>query len=290
MLVYFACSHSNKYVRLLEEENVDNVLISFAFFKTLKQTRDLFKDYKPKNVIVDSGAFSVWTRNEKIDIDDYAQFCLDMKEYFSESNVSFVNLDVLPGRFGRRPSDKEREDSAQKGWDNMLYLESKGLKVIPVFHQHEDFKWLDRLREHTDYIGISPANDVSMNEKLNWLNQVFKVIKATIRTHGFAVTAYDQLVNYPFYSVDSSSWTAPARFGSIPMLTNTGIKVFKYKDKNAILKNWNTISQVGIDDLSSQDDWRHRVRLSIKQYLDLNQMVNKIWSGRGITYEQLSNK
>jgi hypothetical protein len=285
MLVYFALSHSQKYVRLVQEEGVENVLISYAFYKSIDQVKDLFKDYEPKNLIIDSGAFSVWTRNEFIDIDKYAEFCFEIKKHFVNSTVSYVNLDVLPGKFGKRPTQEQRQHSAEQGWKNMLYLEAKGLKVIPVFHQHEDFEWLDKLRNHCDYIGISPANDVSMNEKLNWLNKVFSVIKDTIKTHGFAVTSYSQLSKYPFYSVDSSSWTAPARFGSIPTIQNGKIKVFKYKDKDSIIANWDTISHVGIDELSSKDDWKPRIRVAVQSYLKLEKIINEIWDARGIKYE-----
>lgn len=285
MFVYFATSHAKKYITLLKEEKVKNILFSFAFFKTRQQVAGLFEEWQPENVIIDSGAFSVWSRGDEVDIDQYANFCLSMKEQFPKSNLYFVNLDVLPGKFGKRPNDQEREQSAIDGWKNMEYLESKGLKVIPVFHQHEDFKWLDKLKAHTDYIGISPANDVSMDEKMNWLNKVFAHIRDTVKTHGFAVTSYKQLFNYPFYSVDSSSWTSPSRFGTIPIFTDDmQMKVIKYKDKKHVVKMFDSLSGMGIDKISS-DDWSHRIRLSIRSYLELEKQANKLWKGRGINYE-----
>lgn len=285
MRIFFATSNSNKYLTLLKNEGVENVLCSYAFFKSAVKMRKEFGDYNPKNLILDSGAFSVWTRNESIDIDAYAYFCERVKEEFPLCNVYIVNLDVLPGRFGRRPSDQERENSASSGWKNMEYLESKGLKVIPVFHQHEDFKWLDMMRKHVDYIGISPANDVSMPEKLNWLNEVFGRIKDTIKTHGFAVTSDEQLVRYPFFSVDSSSWTSSSRFGSIPIFRDGKIKVFKYRDIEAVKENWEWIKHIGIDLLASED-WTHRIILSIKSYLLLNKKISKLWLDRGVKYNE----
>jgi hypothetical protein len=289
MRVFFATSHTEKYVSLLQKEGVENVLFSYAFFKSPIQTRKIFGDYNPKNLIIDSGAFSVWTRGEEVNIDQYAYFCEQVKELFPLCNIYCVNLDVLPGKFGQRPTQRQVEESASEGWKNMEYLESKGLKVIPVFHQHESFEWLDKLRNHCDYIGISPANDVSMKEKLNWLNQVFSIIKDTIKTHGFAVTSWEQLYRYPFFSVDSSSWTSPSRFGSIPVFTDTlKMKVFKYKDKKQVQEVWDYIKDWGIEALAS-NKWEDRIRLSIKSYLQLHKQANKLWKSRGINQELLED-
>ena len=285
MRIFFAVSHTKKYIKLLEEEKVENVLISYAFFKSPNKTRELFANYNPKNLMIDSGAFSVWTRGEEVNIELYAYFCERIKELFS-SSIYCVNLDVLPGRFGQRPTQEQVENSAEEGWKNMEYLESKGLKVIPVFHQHEDFKWLDKMRNHCDYIGISPANDVSMKEKLNWLNKVFLIIKDTIKTHGFAVTSWQQLYKYPFFSVDSSSWTSSSRFGSICVFTDSlKMKVFKYKDPIAVKKNWDYIKDWGIEKIAAET-WQDRVRLSVKSYLQLNTQADKLWSARGIQYKE----
>lgn len=286
MRVFFAVSNSSTYIDLLRDEGVENVLISFAFFKSAYKTREMFGEYNPKNLILDSGAFSVWSKGDEIDIDQYATFCQDMIKLFPETNCYCVNLDVIPGKFGQRPTAQQIIDSAEEGWKNMEYLESKGLKVIPVFHQHEDFAVLDKLRNHTDYIGISPANDVSMNEKLNWMNKVYSIIKDTIKTHGFAVTSTDQLYRYPLFSVDSSSWTAPSRYGRIPVFTDKlEIKRIKYKDKASVMKYWDYIKDWGIEKLSD-NDWSHRIRLSIKSYLLMNIQANKLWDKRGVKFDE----
>jgi len=180
MNVYFATSPSKKYFKLLADSKVDNILISFNFFKSPKKLLEFLGDHKPKRLIIDSGAFSVWSMGSTIDTKKYIQFCLDVKEILpKEIEFIVVNLDVLPGKWGERPTGTQIEESAQQGWNNMEELERAGLKVIHVFHQHEDFKWLERIMKHTDYMGVSPANDVSMNEKLAWLNKVFSITRGS---------------------------------------------------------------------------------------------------------------
>lgn len=171
------------------------------------------------SLVLDSGAFSSWTRGAEVDLDAYIRYIKDNCEWLDH----YVNLDVIPGEFGRVPSLKEVEASAQKGWENLLYMESFGLHPMPVFHQGEQFKWLHRLIDHgCTYIGISPANDRTTDQKRVWLDQVFEQITdsegwPTIKTHGFGVTSIPILFRYPWYSADSTSWTLFGVYGMVLM-------------------------------------------------------------------------
>jgi hypothetical protein len=168
-------------------------------------------------LILDSGAFSAWTKKVVIQLDDYIAFIkanIDQIDYY-------VNMDVIPGEFGRKPSEDEVEKSAQASWDNLIYMESEGLHPVPVYHMGESIEWLDKLIDHgCSYIGISPANDRTTKQKIKWLDMVFHHICDSngvpkIRTHGFGVTSLPILYRYPWYSVDSMSWVRFAAYGSI---------------------------------------------------------------------------
>lgn len=287
MNLYFACSPSRIHINVLKEAGAKNLLFSYAFIKNPKKLVELLGSPLPKRIILDSGAFSVWSNGGTIDIDAYANFAVEIKTLLpAEVDLHVVNLDVLPGKWGMVPSAEEIAKSAEAGWANMLFLESKGLKVIHVFHQHEDFAILERLRKHSDYIGISPANDVSMEEKLAWLNKVFFTLKDTIKCHGFAVTSHRQLFGYPFYSVDSSSWVTPARFGRIPILTDRNeIKSISYKVKEDVEKYWKYLSAIGMAKISDKVTWHDRVLIAIKTYQKLEVVATELWTRRGVIWK-----
>lgn len=168
-----------------------------------------------RTVILDSGAFSAWSRGEVLDIDTYIAFIFANADYIDY----YVNLDVIPGSFGVVPGPTEVEESAQKSWANFLYMEKHGLRPMPVFHMGESFSWLHKMMDHgCDYIGISPANDRPTPRKRQWLDKVFTEIgdadgRPRVRTHGLGVTSVPLLVRYPWYSVDSSSWTTASARG-----------------------------------------------------------------------------
>ena len=286
MNIYFATSPSKQHFALIVEEKIKNILVSYHYIKKPQELFKLLNGYEPERIMIDSGAFSVWSNGGSINLENYAEFCVELKKILS-SNIEFniVNLDVLPGKWGFVPSKEEIAKSAELGWKNMEYLESKGLKVIHIFHQHEDWSILDKLVKHSDYIGISPANDVSNNEKQKWMKQVFSRIKNKVKTHGFAVTSYNQLYNYPYYSADSSSWITPARYGMLPIMTDAfQIKSFSYKDINNIEKYWKYLSEVGIDVIADSKSWQGRTRIAIATYKKLEEIATRIWKERGIIW------
>lgn len=170
------------------------------------------------HMLLDSGAFSAWNAGAQIDLDDYIRFIRENIDYVS----AYVNLDVIPGEPGRIPTPTEVEESAQQGWNNMLYMEGVGLSPVPVFHQGEQFKWLERMIEHgCEYIGISPANDRSTQQKQLWLDRVFNLVcdddgYARVKTHAFGVTSPHLISRYPWHTVDSTTWLAAgSRFGLV---------------------------------------------------------------------------
>jgi hypothetical protein len=180
------------------------------------------------SLILDSGAFSAWTRKAQIDIDAYIAFIKAHMEHLDY----YVNLDVIPGEFGRVPNASEVEASAQQGWENLLYMEEFGLHPVPVFHQGERFAWLERMINHgCSYIGISPANDRTTDQKRVWLDQAFSVVcdadgHPRVRTHGFGVTSIPLLHRYPWYSADSTSWILFGAYGMVlvPTWDETGFR------------------------------------------------------------------
>lgn len=177
-------------------------------------------------LILDSGAFSCWTKKEKIDIDEYIKFILKYDRYITYA----VNLDVIPGSPGIKPTAQQIEESASKGYENYQYMVEKGVpkdKLIHIFHQHENFKWLKRMVGEMQYIGLSPANDLTTKEKFIWLDECMKYVcdkegLPIIKFHGFAVTSITLITRYPWYSVDSTAWMMTASFGSffIPRLVD----------------------------------------------------------------------
>lgn len=163
------------------------------------------------HLFLDSGAFSAWTSNVQINIQEYIQFIKDNEERIDV----YANLDVI-GIGGKQPN----ELTAKLTLKNQRIMEKAGLIPLPCFHYGEPLEYLDYYIEHYDYLALGVAGN-SGKKIMPWLNECFlnhicndKGIPK-IKIHGFAVTSLRVMLRYPFWSVDSTSWVVTGRMGSI---------------------------------------------------------------------------
>lgn len=169
------------------------------------------------DIMLDSGAYSAWSRGEHIDINEYIEFC------FEHQHDLFipVNLDVIPGRMGKKPTKQEIDDAAQTGFNNWQMMLDYGLDPMPVFHIGEDIKWLDAyLESGASYIGLGGIAKASSTVRKEWLDNVFNYLcgdapYCKVKIHGFGVTSIPMIYRYPWYSVDSTAWSQTGGFGGI---------------------------------------------------------------------------
>lgn len=172
----------------------------------------------PLKLMIDSGAFSVWSKGKTIDLDEYIRYCRSKPEL-----SVVVNLDVIPPK-GVRLTEEVKDEVAKKGWENYMkmirVLDME--KVVPVYHRGDSQKWLEKYLDFgSPYIGLSPRFDGSaMDRRLKFVADCKKIVcgsdgKPLVKTHGFAVTNQTMMTMFPWYSVDSASWTQVAAWGGI---------------------------------------------------------------------------
>lgn len=171
----------------------------------------------PIKIMLDSGAFSAWTRGETIDLGRYIDF---VKRYKSRLDT-YVNLDVIPGSRGVQPTIREVDRAAAASFDNYKAMRSAGLSPIPVFHYGESFGWLVKLLESgADYICLGGTVGLKSGVKRKFLDECFTVITdgrgaPAVRVHGLGVTEGPLVARYPWHSVDSTSWLMAPTYGMI---------------------------------------------------------------------------
>lgn len=160
----------------------------------------------------------MWRRGIDFPLADYIDYC---KRHAHEVDA-YVALDCLPGENGLMDhSQAAIEKSASKSYENLQIMKNAGLKPVPVFHQGERFEWLDKmLQDGETYIGISPYLRSHQSEIIEWMDQAFSRItdnkgRPQIKTHGFGVTACNLCTRYPWFSVDSTSWSVGGGYGAI---------------------------------------------------------------------------
>lgn len=188
----------------------------------------------PCKLVVDSSAYSAWTRGLEIDIDEYIEFINNI----SDVVYWFAELDKIPGKFGEEHTKEELEEAPEYSWKNYLYMIERvncPKKILPIFHMGEDMKYLHQMLDFRfpdgskiEYIGISPDNGVHVTEKIKWYEKIWKVIRESsnpdVLTHNFGMTTISLMEQYPSMSSDSTSWLRSAAFGNIMFVVNGTIK------------------------------------------------------------------
>lgn len=171
-------------------------------------------------VMLDSGAYSAWYHGKPLDLIAYIDYCKSHARLFN----SVVALDQIPGTNKRAAKTAgDVENAARQSFDNYHLMRKAGLKVIPVFHQGEDFEWLERMvKDGCDYIGISPYPRAGQETILRWLDECFTRISdhdgnPIVKTHGFGATSWGMITRYPWFSIDSTTWALAAGYATIIM-------------------------------------------------------------------------
>lgn len=227
---------------ILEELEADNLLLSFAL--DAKQSHKVQRD---QNVIIDSGAFSVWSSGAKIDIDEYLAFCLEQPKHWT-----FVNLDVIPSKGS---SKAEIEKCCEEGFENYMYLKDKLPSVMPVYHSGEKMKWLKKFMAETDYIGVGFGNDRGELARIQFLKEVFDKTGTDFKIHGLGYSAYEGLTMFPFFSVDSVSF-----------------------------KTYHNLYNSGINFWTESKHLTYYMRYNIKKFLKMEKQITQLWEHRGIKW------
>lgn len=249
-----------------------SILISFQYDRGRRFFEEKLR-YWPTHCMGDSGAFTVWTRGETIDLAEYIGWC----QFYAAQRPDFIfiSLDVIPGTPTRAPSKREQGRAIKQSLANGDQLREAGVKIMEVFHWHEPLSHLDLLierRQEGELLGVGGlAGPGSRDAKERFLASVFHHVRpevgwqGLVPLHGLGIAPDSTLCyRFPWFSVDSSSWSAAARFGR--KVTTSGGR--------------------GGEDKRTKDRTVRHVYVSrvLNSWLKREEALSRLWAERGVTY------
>lgn len=241
-----------------------------------------------KEHFLDSGSFTLWTKAAKYaeengterwayyDTDEFWEYMESYARFVRKNKIAIdlcANIDVIP--------------NPELSWRNLKWLEKHGINPVPVIHfggnAEDSFKWLKRhIKEGYEIIGLGGmVGSTDQWECRWWLDRCFEIICAgkdrlpCVKMHGFGITNYNLMVRYPWYSVDSTSWTKVGAFGGILVPHRRGGRYMFFDDRRTPIEPVEPyILQVSAESPAVKNGRTHLTNLSqaehavIKGWLD----------------------
>jgi hypothetical protein len=170
------------------------------------------------SVMLDSGAYSAWTKGVAINLKKYIKFC----QHHADHLWVPVNLDVIPGRLGAgEPGPAEIEQAAATSFANAITMRKAGIDPVVVYHYGERWYWMEKmLGEGFGYVGLGAVANRPNSVRSLWLDEVFSKMCGAkgfpeVKVHGFGITSTDMIQRYPWYSIDSTTCIIMSGMGRI---------------------------------------------------------------------------
>jgi hypothetical protein len=242
------------------------ILLSYFYFrdKDLDEVVEVFQGI-PVEIFADSGAYSAATSGSTIKAEEYIEWV--------ERWQHRITVCAAPDVIG---------DAVATERDTNLMLKAK-LKttVLPVYHVGEPWEYLEKWSRECDYIALGGMVPYSMQPRFlrAWCKKAFKVMKPGTKVHGFGMTSWDKMIEFPWHSVDSSSWTSAVRFGQIQLFDRrrgTMVDV-AMRDKKQLLDNAQLLAEYGLSGRGALSGGKERSQDAIVRACILSWQAAEQW-------------
>lgn len=277
MKVYFAGAENTSHLEVLTSQGVKNFLFSYYYLREsdVKIIGYLNRklDWKEMSIFLDCGAYTAWSQNTTINLQQYIEFIKHNEEYLT----AYSALD-----------DKNSVENTKA---NLKAMEDAGLKPVPVYHMTmKDWDYLEELCKTHDYVALGAiageGGDRGELER-NLRRAVDIATKYKTRFHAYGVTIYDILAKTAIYSCDLTSWLVGGKNGQLllPDHSKRSIGTFHHTDKE-LFKHEDFFQKYGLsyEVISKRENWKERDIVNIHTFLEINEELNKLYKENGMVY------
>ena len=286
--IFFSGVEYESYLDILYELGIRNFLMSYEYLRG-KGSKLLHK-YKDIRLFIDSGAYT-YQNDPKYESFTLEQWENQIKTYLAWAEKHKEQIFAI--------ADLDLQYLSNVGYDKVYewrreYFEPFMLKTgIPVcFIYHEDgIDYWEKMCQRYPYVGLSLAIDKIDNGD-SQLKEMFRIAeKYNTLCQGMASTNTKLLANYPFYTVDSTTWNVGLKYGEISVWT--GNKMSRFKKEEFVSKAFNYIKQYDKTfdlDLILNEDKTEMIKVNAYAFIQAEKYVNERLKSKMYWFKAKTNK
>ena len=279
---YFAGATTARIRKWLVSLNA-NVLKSYY---TDQSTIKKFFEYKKQGwtgkLMIDNGEFTFHRHGGSIDIDEYISWLNKYDEYIDYA----IAVDNIPGKWRQPRTLNDYQVSTQKTWENYLYMIERVKspdKLLPVFHQGDDFSALDRFLAlpNLKYMCIAGSKDLTNADREVFYEKCFDRIdkvRPDIKIHCLGSATISNVEKFRFTSLDSTTCNMVAAMGNVfidRQVVYVGDKLISLRAKGEdyidSLNSYCAEYGINLDDLGS--DYQTRCMFNIRYMFTQSRII-----------------
>lgn len=166
-----------------------------------------------------------------------------------------------------------------------------GYGLVQVWHsdEHDWDYWVWLLKEakrpgRSNYVAIEGHSN-SVRSQHDYAKFLHEAYRRGVRVHAFKITDHEGLKKWPFFSVDSTSWIAPSRYGC---------RTLKVRSGGVVLTRSSSVARG-----EQSEAWRapigrtttveERIPLLIRSaqtWVQAERELNALWLSRGVDWDK----
>jgi hypothetical protein len=275
MKLYFAGGENKSWLSAIIEAKGDLSLYSYYYLckddnnnKRVTEFMKLAKESQ-REIMIDSGGYTARMKGVPIDVKKYSEF---------------LNINKIEIAFELDTNSKK-----ETLYNREYLIKNTNTKIIPIYHlgdlENGDKKYLYDMLDKFDFIsigGVAGEKKGRVKEKILY-DFIFSNTKDKWKVHGLGITGKSALMNYPFYSVDSTSWLGGSMRGEVLSFENGSLKITPTSSIKA--KEKSTYKTISFNDEKGEKKWFKRVVNNAKEFMKFEKYITKLWEKKGITWD-----
>lgn len=294
---FFSGVESGQHYQAALDAGVHHLLMSYLYIT--KQPGNILAARKKQSsdlkFMIDSGAHTLQVSMNKApyntwkvaDFERYVKGYADWLRANKHLIFAAVELDIdysLNIAAGKDGADQFGNTVIAEWREKYFHpLENEGLAMIYVWHHSQGHQgWEDMCAKHA-YVGL--PGEMSKNEDFNTFMSVAR--RYTTKVHGFAATKQSDFRDWPWYSIDSTTWKAGEIYGTLPVWDERyqRLRFLAKTDNRAAYRQVFSDWGLNADKVINDSDYQMVTRASLKSMTAMEDFYARKYASKTFFYD-----